>query len=245
MWPKLRMPNRITTRRIALGGHTVEYTLERKRVKNINLRVRPDGSVFVSCPYLTPQSRIDAFLRAEERRILAALRRCEAASHRRPQPEHCADGERVSVWGVLVTLRFVRGTRGGWLVGDELRLAVRDPDDEQQRRRALERWQRQSCEETLTALCRQVYPAFAARGVAWPELRFRRMRSRWGSCQAKSGVVTFNLFLAELPVACALYVAAHEFTHFLQPNHSAAFYAELSRVLPDWAERRALLRQWE
>ncbi len=75
--------------------------------------------------------------------------------------------------------------------------------------------------------------------------RVRAMTSRWGSCRAQGGAVTFNVCLAELPVACALYVAAHEFTHFLQPNHSAAFYAELSRVLPDWAERRALLRQWE
>ena len=71
------------------------------------------------------------------------------------------------------------------------------------------------------------------------------MRSRWGSCRAQGGAVTFNLRLCELPESCAVYVAAHEFTHFLQPNHSPAFYAELSRVLPDWAQRRALLRQWE
>ena len=234
------------TRRIVLGDRAVDYVLERKRVRNINLRVRPDGSVRVSCPLLTPQSRIDAFLRAEEKRILAALTRAEAAAKRRPEPEHCADGETLSVWGEPVTLRIRRGSRGGAaLEGNELWLTVRDPDDEGQRRRALERWQKQSCEEALTAMCRRLHPAFASRGVAFPELRFRRMSSRWGSCQPKTGVVTFNLRLCELPAACVLYVAAHELTHFLQPNHSAAFYAELARVLPDWAERRALLRSWE
>ena len=239
------MPAETEARRIALGSRTLVYTLERKRVKNINLRVRPDGSVYVSCPYLTPIRRVEAFLRAESGRILAALDRIETAALLRPEAAHCAEGEAVSVWGETVTLRFRSGRGDGALLGGELWLPVRNPDDEAQRRRALERWQRQSCEETLTALCRRLYPAFAARGVAWPELRFRRMRSRWGSCQTRRGVITFNLRLVELPEACALYVAAHELTHFLQPNHSSAFYAELARVLPDWAERRALLRQWE
>ena len=74
------MPNKAETRQIALGGRIVSYTLERKHVKNLNLRVRADGSVFVSCPRLTPQSRIDAFLYAEQRRILAALARHEQAA---------------------------------------------------------------------------------------------------------------------------------------------------------------------
>lgn len=240
------MQSKTETRQIVLGGRTVTYSLQRKRVKNLNLRVRPDGSLTVSCSPLVPLRQVEAFLRAEERRILSALSRMESSQRRHPVPEHCADGEMLCVWGEIMTLRFSRGTRGGAALSDgELRLTVRDPEDEGQRRRALERWQRKACEETLTAHCRRIYPAFAARGVAWPTLRFRRMTSRWGSCRPKSGVVTFNLRLCELPEACALYVAAHEFTHFLQPNHSAAFYAELARVLPDWAERRALLRRWE
>ncbi len=239
------MPNKLENRSILLGSRRVDYVLERKRVKNLNLRVRPDGSLYVSCSARVPQRRIDEFLRAEEGRILAALARRESAEKRRPVPENCAEGERVSVWGRLVTLRVREGRRDVRLAGDELWLTLPHPDDEAARRRLLDSFQRESCREKLTALCEALYPAFAARGVAWPELRFRRMTSRWGSCLARGGVVTFNVSLCELPESCAVYVAAHELTHFLQPNHSAAFYAELARVLPDWAERRALLRQWE
>ena len=53
------MPAETEARRIALGSRTLVYTLERKRVKNINLRVRPDGSVYVSCPYLTSVGRVE------------------------------------------------------------------------------------------------------------------------------------------------------------------------------------------
>ena len=239
------MPDKLEYRSILLGGRRVDYLLERKRVKNLNLRVRPDGSVYVSCPPRVPQRRIDEFLSAEEGRILAALTRREKTEERRPTPERCAEGEHLSVWGRVVTLRVREGKRGALLLGEELILSLPHPGDEAARRRLLDAWQRESCREKLTALCEALYPAFAARGVPRPELRFRRMTSRWGSCLARGGVVTFNVNLCELPESCAVYVAAHELTHFLQPNHSAAFYAELARVLPDWAERRALLRQWE
>lgn len=66
-----------TTRRSA-GG--VEYTLTRRRVRNMNLRVRPDGSVAVSAASWVPVSAVDAFVasRAEwvrQARQRASLRR--------------------------------------------------------------------------------------------------------------------------------------------------------------------------
>ena len=48
-------------RRIA-GG--VEYELTRRRVRNLNIRVRTDGSVAVSAPRRVPLSSVDAFAEA-------------------------------------------------------------------------------------------------------------------------------------------------------------------------------------
>ena len=33
---------------ILLGGKEIQYNLERKKVKNINLRIKPDNSVWIS-----------------------------------------------------------------------------------------------------------------------------------------------------------------------------------------------------
>ena len=35
----------LSLRRIVLNGHDIEYELQRKQVKNINLRIRQDGTV--------------------------------------------------------------------------------------------------------------------------------------------------------------------------------------------------------
>ena len=53
----------------------MDYTLVRKNVKNINLRVRADGSVTVSAPKRVPKKEIDAFVASREDWIIAAKER--------------------------------------------------------------------------------------------------------------------------------------------------------------------------
>ena len=49
-------------RTICLGNHNLTYRLERKSVKNLNLHVRKDGSVYVSANPRMPAKQIDEFL---------------------------------------------------------------------------------------------------------------------------------------------------------------------------------------
>jgi len=69
------------------------------------------------------------------------------------------------------------------------------------------------------------------------------MVSCWGSCNPKKGVLTFNTYLMYAPPECIKYVVLHEFTHFLQANHSKKFYGELEKVSPQWRECKEQLRE--
>ena len=95
----------------------------------------------------------------------------------------------------------------------------------------------------ITKLCEKVYPYFKGKGINFPQIKFRKMKSRWGSCHTKNGVLTFNLNLMYAPIECIEYVVYHEFTHFLVPNHSAKFYQELAKVCPDWKAKRQKLKE--
>lgn len=64
------------------GGIRYEFT--RKKVKNINLRVRTDGTVAVSAPRCVPAERADAFVSARAAWITAARMR---AKERRAEDE--------------------------------------------------------------------------------------------------------------------------------------------------------------
>ena len=95
----------------------------------------------------------------------------------------------------------------------------------------------------FTAMSDKVYPAFAGvLGGQKPTIKVRDMTSRWGVCCMKRRQITFALQLYNMPPAAQIYVVVHEYCHFLQPNHSPAFWAEVEKLLPDWKERRALLK---
>ncbi|MCI2046310.1 MAG: M48 family metallopeptidase [Faecalibacterium sp.] len=95
----------------------------------------------------------------------------------------------------------------------------------------------------FTAMSDEVFPAFShvLQGRK-PIIKVRDMSTRWGVCQTRKKQITFALRLYEMPPAAQIYVVVHEYCHFLVPNHSAAFWREVARLLPDWKARRKLLR---
>ena len=226
-------------RTIRLEGRAVSYELERKRVKNINLRIRADGSVYVSAPRLTPQGEIERFIISKGEFVLRALDRF---AEKTPLPRSFDEGERLSVLGREYELRVLPSAKNKATMGaGVITLYVRDPADAALREKTLNELLDALCAETVTGLCEEIYPLFEKRGVAYPEIKFRRMKSRWGSCAAAKGVLTFNKSLVYAPLSCVEYVVYHEFTHFLHPDHSPAFYECLARYVPDWkAQRRQL-----
>ena len=60
-------------RHISLQGKKFPYTLTRKQVKNINLRIKPSGEIAVSAAKSVPLSVIEDFLQRKADWILAAL----------------------------------------------------------------------------------------------------------------------------------------------------------------------------
>lgn len=95
----------------------------------------------------------------------------------------------------------------------------------------------------ITDLCNQAYPYYEKYGIKYPEIKFRKMKTRWGSCHTIKGILTFNTQLIYAPIECVEYVVWHEFTHFLQANHSEKFYKELEKVYPNWRISRKKLKE--
>lgn len=78
-------------------------------------------------------------------------------------------------------------------------------------------------------------------GVAVKDIKLRSQSSRWGSCSS-TGSINYNWRLILAPPFVLDYVAAHEVAHLLEMNHSDAFWATVTRTLPDMERGRAWLK---
>ena len=176
---------------VVYNGIAINYELTRKNVKNINLRIKPDGSISVSAGAWVSQMVIDDFIISKGDFVLNALKTYKSCANE-PLKQYYTEKE-ITVF--------------------------------------------------ILDICKKVYPYYEKMGIAFPEIKFRKMVSRWGSCHSAKKILTFNTYLMYAPPECIEYVVLHEFTHFLQANHSAQFYKELSKVCPDWKCYRKKLKE--
>lgn len=79
-------------------------------------------------------------------------------------------------------------------------------------------------------------------GVDYAKITIRKQRSRWGSCSSKRNL-NFNALLMLTPPEVIDSVVVHELCHRKHMNHSADFYAEVLRVLPDYRKQNAWLKE--
>ena len=231
-------------RQLEISGRILEYDLERKKVKNLNLRVHRDGTVAVSANSRVSIEYIEDFLRSKADFIFNALKHYAEIENISAAQKQYVDGESFRIFGHDLRLKVLRGARNEVKNdGVFITLRVKDPFDTGLKRNVFRKWFRLLCRETVTELCKAAYPKFGKYGISFPEIKFREMVSRWGSCMPRAGRLTFNYALASVPFVCIEYVVMHEFNHFLHPDHSPDFYRQLAVFMPDWRERKALLEK--
>lgn len=66
-------------------------------------------------------------------------------------------------------------------------------------------------------------------------------KKRFGSCSPKNRLC-FSYYLMRYPDAAVDYVVVHELAHIRHKNHGKAFYALIETILPDYRDRKKLLK---
>ena len=75
----------------------------------------------------------------------------------------------------------------------------------------------------------------------YSELKYRKMRSRWGSCSSKR-VITLNTELMKIDKDLIDYVVVHELSHLVHMNHSKEFHSLVDLYICDSQKRRKELK---
>ncbi len=78
-------------------------------------------------------------------------------------------------------------------------------------------------------------------GLKYGRITISSAKTRFGSCSSR-GDISYSYRLMAYPKKAVDYVVVHELCHLVHMNHSKDFYALLEKILPDYKERRALLK---
>ncbi len=226
---------------LVYGERRISYRLQRSDRKRLRIVVKPDLSVLADAPIAFSEREVAEAVHAKARWIARQIVSFEDF-HPLPTPHQYVSGETFVFLGRQYRLKVKQGdVVPAKLRGRYLHLTVPDKTNSATVKRAVERWYRARADDIFhryLGICMQVA---SRHDIAEPILVIRNMRTRWGSCSA-SGRVTLNLKLVQAPVHGIEYIIMHELCHLAHHNHSPAFYRLLARCMPDWEQRREVLR---
>lgn len=129
-----------------------------------------------------------------------------------------------------------------WIRAHLQRMAEKKRLREQHREQALSKEELQELATQAMKLILQKVRYYAQIiGVTYGRITIRNQRTRWGSCSGK-GNLNFNCLLLLMPEEVLDYVVVHELCHRKEMNHSARFWEEVEKILPDYRQRRKWLK---
>jgi predicted metal-dependent hydrolase len=230
---------------VTYKDRNIPFALIRKKVKNINLKVRQDQTVVVSANNAVPYHTIEKFVIQKAPWILKNLE-LFAAMNKVDRVRDYASGETLYYLGDPYRLQVLPAEKKPRVLFEhgQIYLIVKDISDQASKEKLTKSWYREQAEIIFRQSLARIHPLIVGYGIAEPSLTIRNMKTRWGSCSWKKGKITLSTELLKTAERCIDYVVLHELAHFLHHKHDVSFYNFLSEIMPDWKERRAILRNF-
>jgi hypothetical protein len=116
-----------------------------------------------------------------------------------------------------------------------IELHIRRDTAVEERTRVLLRWYREELKRLVAPLVEKWQVALGVQAASWG---IKKMKTKWGTCNAGDRRIWMNLELAKKPRRCIEYVVVHELVHLLERHHNDHFIELMNRHLPEWRAQR-------
>lgn len=193
-----------------LAQADIELHISKKRVKNINFRLKPH-KLMVSVPIsLSSAQTVQAIEKrvpwaiANHAHVLERYKRQQIPSQQSIKETSTAD-RTLLLWGV----------EQSFTLNPDKKIA----------------YYRQHLSEVMPALFNKWQPIV---GAYANEIRLKKMHTRWGSCNTRARRIWLSVYLPAYPIECTEYVIVHELCHLHHANHSRAFWQTVATAMPDY-----------
>ena len=228
------MNTKINNRRIEVSGIPVEIV--RKEIKNLHVGVYPpSGRVRVAAPLRLDDEAVR--LAVVSRLGWIRRKQTEFEEQVRQSQREFVTGESHYFEGRRYRLDVIERDAPPTvkLRNTRLELGVRPNSDRDAREAVLHRWYRRHLRNQLPPLVAKWEPKL---GVTVEDVRIKKMKTLWGSCNIEARRIWLNLELAKKPSSCLAYILVHEMVHLLERHHNDRFRELMDKFLPQWRSYR-------
>ncbi len=207
------MEIRLDTIRQQLAQVDIELHISKKRVKNINFRLKPHV-LMVSVPlHISDSQAADVVAR----RVSWAINHHPQVleQHQRKQgalSDLTTADQPIYLWGKVQPLTLSHGEKVAYY--------------------------RQQLSDVMPSLFEKWQPIV---GTYANEIRVKKMHTRWGSCNTRAKRIWLSVYLPAYPIECTEYVIVHELCHLHHANHSPAFWQTVASAMPDYRQWHNIL----
>ncbi len=227
---------------VLFGGERVAFQLRRTNRRTLAITVRPDLGVLVTAPKRAPMETVLEKVRKRAGWIKRQQRFFREFLPQMP-PRRYVSGETHRYLGRQYRLKVVEmGESSVKLVGRFIWVYAPNKHDRARVRTLVEAWYLAHAKERFARSVAESAARLGTRLASPPRMLLRRMPKRWGSW-TRRGLIYLNPELVKAPGSCIDYVVTHELCHLVHGHHGPAFYALLSRTMPDWEQRKRRLER--
>ncbi len=220
------------------------YEVHRKKVKNINLRIKPNMEVYISVPMNLHRDYIENFIRSKEEWIKSVLKKVEDVKEKQKGFEY-KNGEIYKFLGKEYNLIVRTGNFNGVSLKNDAKsnvmiLTVNENifENTDEKKKVMEKWYFENAKKLFLKFVEK-----------WLEIldehvekvAIKPMKTRWGSCNYVKKYINLNTELIKRTPFEIEYVILHELTHLKYPNHGKGFYNYIERYMPNYKVAEKML----
>jgi hypothetical protein len=217
----------------------LEIKLTRKKIKNLHLKIQPPtAEIKVSAPLKMNLKIIEDFLIKKLQWIKQAQQKIRELKIQ--APKRYLSGEKHYFFGQKYQLEVIADNKNFLLKKENiLEIHSRKNSTIMQRKKILEEWYRQEINKIAPLFILKMEEKMQVKVL---QMRIKKMKTRWGTCNIKAKRIWLSLELAKKPIECLQFIIIHEMTHLLERKHSKKFFNLMDQFMPNWRDWDQILK---
>jgi len=219
------------------------FTVEtiRKDIKNIHLGVYPPkGRIRMAIPLRTSNKSARLFVISKTPWIKKQQK--VFANHQRQTPRKYITGETHYIFGKSYRLNVITSDEPKIEIKKktQIDLYVKPKTTIKQKEKIFENYYRSEINKIILKILKKWEKKV---GVKVKEVKIKKMKTKWGTCNDKEKRIWLNLELAKKPFHCINYVLVHELVHLKETKHNDRFMQLLESAYPKWQQHKQELNR--